>query len=208
MNQSRMKPDEMHLVLHALAIKKYALPVAVGELSGLDEATVTKHLAAGVERGRVVRVKDGYALAPLARMSLESDYSRIYAGLQGDARFTRAYERFESINRELKTLMTDWQTLTVAGEQIANDHSDAAYDYRIIDRLGALHERVEPVLGEFVATVPRLAVYGRKLDAALERSEDGALEWVSSVKIDSYHTVWFELHEDLLRMLDRKRDEA
>ena len=32
----------------------------------------------------------------------------------------------------------------------------------------------------------------------------GLGEWA---KIDSYHTVWFELHEDLLRMLGREREE-
>jgi len=25
--------------------------------------------------------------------------------------------------------------------------------------------------------------------------------------VDSYHTVWFELHEDLLRILGREREE-
>ena len=50
----------------------------------------------------------------------------------------------------------------------------------------------------------------RDLDllVALERAEDGAVEWVSDAKIASYHTVWFELHEDLLRMLGREREEA
>jgi hypothetical protein len=30
---------------------------------------------------------------------------------------------------------------------------------------------------------------------------------VSDARTPSYHTVWFELHEDLLRVLDRERDE-
>jgi len=45
------------------------------------------------------------------------------------------------------------------------------------------------------------------LTAALERAEDGAIEWVSDVRIASYHTVWFEMHEDLLRALGRERVE-
>jgi hypothetical protein len=31
---------------------------------------------------------------------------------------------------------------------------------------------------------------------------------VSSPKIESYHTLWFELHEDLLRLLGKRRSEA
>ncbi len=42
---------------------------------------------------------------------------------------------------------------------------------------------------------------------ALERAEGGAIEWVSDARILSYHTVWFELHEDLLRILGRQRSE-
>jgi hypothetical protein len=55
--------------------------------------------------------------------------------------------------------------------------------------------------------VPRLAHYGKRLTMALERAEAGEGDWVSGVRCDSYHTVWFELHEDLLRMLDRQREE-
>ncbi|NQV20995.1 MAG: hypothetical protein HQ511_06225, partial [Rhodospirillales bacterium] len=43
--------------------------------------------------------------------------------------------------------------------------------------------------------------------AALEKAEDGETEFVSGAKVDSYHTVWFELHEDLLRILGREREE-
>ena len=46
-----------------------------------------------------------------------------------------------------------------------------------------------------------------KLGAALEKAEDGAIEWVSDAKIESYHTLWFELHEDLLRLMRREREE-
>ena len=51
------------------------------------------------------------------------------------------------------------------------------------------------------------ASIGDKLLAALEKAEDGAIEWVSDAKIESYHTLWFELHEDLLRLMGREREE-
>ena len=38
-------------------------------------------------------------------------------------------------------------------------------------------------------------------------AEDGEHEWVSDVRRDSYHTVWFELHEELLRIMGREREE-
>ena len=49
----------------------------------------------------------------------------------------------------------------------------------------------------------QVAVMGR----SLEKAEDGAIEWVSDARIESYHTLWFELHEELLRIVGRQRSE-
>jgi hypothetical protein len=51
-------------------------------------------------------------------------------------------------------------------------------------------------------------VYRVRLAEAYDQVLAGQHEYVSGVRIDSYHTVWFELHEDLLRMLGREREEA
>ena len=56
-------------------------------------------------------------------------------------------------------------------------------------------------------SLPRLVRYADRLSEALDRVDDGQIEFVSGVKVSSYHTVWFELHEDLLRLLNRKREE-
>jgi pyruvate,orthophosphate dikinase len=36
---------------------------------------------------------------------------------------------------------------------------------------------------------------------------DGSHEYIASPRIDSYHTVWFELHEDLILLAGRTREE-
>jgi hypothetical protein len=197
--------QEMHLVLHGLAIKKHGSAGSVASLTGLDAQRVDQLLRDGIGRGKVVEVQGRYMLAPLARVSLDAEYSRYYHALRADAAFVAAYEEFEVVNLQLKALITAWQSMEVAGQVVTNDHSDADYDRRIIDKLGDLHERADGVLARLERSLPRLGYYRRKLLEALERSEDGAHEWVSDVKIDSYHTVWFELHEDLLRILGRTR---
>ena len=118
-----------------------------------------------------------------------------------------AYERFERINRELLRLFTDWQMMPAGGERVPNDHSDPDYDRDIVDRLGALHERALKPLERFQALDPRLGEYIRRLESAYDKVLAGDHDWVSGARIDSYHTVWFELHEDLLRMLGREREE-
>ena len=196
-----------YLVLHGLAIKKHAEAGAVAAALGLGEAGVQAALDEAVARGRAARAGEAYSLTPVARVALDGAYSRLFATQRADSAFAAAHERFETINRELKQLMTAWQTIEIDGESVLNDHANKDYDDRLIDRLGALHERAEAILGQLATGLPRLAIYARKLEAALEKAEDGAIEWVSGARIESYHTVWFELHEDLLRILGRTRQE-
>jgi hypothetical protein len=197
--------NEVHLVLHAVAIKKHGSAQAIANLLGLDTERVGVVLQDLLRQGRVTELQGKFSLSPVSRMALASEYSRYYDTLRSDQNVVAAYETFERINVELKTLISQWQTLEIAGEIVQNDHTDLDHDREIIDRLGRLHERADRVLGVLAARVPRFEIYRTKLLTALERAEDGDIEWVSAARIESYHTVWFELHEDLLRLMGRAR---
>jgi hypothetical protein len=198
---------ERDLVLHATAIKRHAPVAAIAHLAGVPEDRARAVLAQAVAGARAVEAKGAYALTPLAGVALQARYGRHFAALRGDAAFVAAYEGFERINRTLKQIITDWQTLDVGGAKVANDHSNKAHDEAVIDRLGGLHEQAEAILARLSAGLPRLTYYADKLLAALEAAEDGDHEWVSDIRRDSYHTVWFELHEELLRIMGRLREE-
>lgn len=195
------------LVFHATAIKRHAPPAAIAALAGVPEAEARAELEAAVATGRAFEAKGAYALTPLAGVALQARYGLHFADLRADAGFVAAYEGFERINITLKQIITDWQTLDVGGTKIANDHRDKAHDAAVIDRLGGLHEQAEPILNRLAGKLPRLRYYADKLLAALEAAEDGDPEWVSDIRRDSYHTVWFELHEELLRIMGREREE-
>ena len=195
------------LVFHATAIKRHAPAEAIAAIAGLPAEQVRAELAAAVATGRAVEARGAYALTPLAGVALHARYPRHFAGLRADAEFVSAYEAFERINIALKQLITDWQTLDVGGTRIANDHRDKEHDAAVIDRLGGLHEQAEPILVRLARKLPRLRYYADKLLAALEAAEDGDHEWVSDIRRDSYHTVWFELHEEVLRIMGREREE-
>jgi hypothetical protein len=196
-----------HLALHGLAILRTATSADVAHRMAMDVAETDAMLTLAVTHGRVVHAGDRLLLAPLARMALAADYSRTCAALRADPAFAEAVNRFEVVNHDLKALMTDWQTRTVAGVTLANDHSDAEHDQRIIDRLGRFHDRVTPLLDQFTLLVQRLAVYRDGLLMALERAEDGDIAFVSDVGCESYHTLWFDLHEELLRLSGTERVE-
>tara|TARA_Y100001970_G_scaffold268210_1_gene359180 strand:- start:3286 stop:3891 length:606 start_codon:yes stop_codon:yes gene_type:complete len=197
----------LHQVMHAVAIKRNGGADSISSISGLNLESVIKTLNDGVSLGRLVKIDDTFLLSPAGRMILDSEYSRFCDEIRSQGQFLDAYEKFEIINKELKQLITDWQTIKVGDQVIPNDHSDSEYDEKIIDKLGVIHEKFEPVLAIMVESIGRFANYSAKLIKALEKSEDGELEWVSDAKLDSYHTVWFELHEDLLRLLGRSREE-
>lgn len=62
----------------------------------------------------------------------------------------------------------------------------------------AAHHRVTPIVAAAAAQLPRLNRYSAKLQAALDKSHAGETMWVSRPLVDSYHTVWFELDEELI----------
>jgi hypothetical protein len=197
----------MHLVLHGLAIKKHAGPDEIAGLIGLSAEDTANLLKTATVGGRAIAAGGKFMLSPLAHVALESDYSRHYAVLRENADFFAAYESFERINVQLKALITDWQTIELGGERVANDHANQEYDANVIDRLGGMHERADVILKRLAIGLPRLDYYRKNLLSALEKAEDGAIEWVSDARIESYHTLWFTLHEDLLRIVGRTRVE-
>ena len=200
--------SEQHLILHGLAIKKHARAEDIAGIIGANPTAVTLFLKEQVVRGRIVENNDKYALKPTTRVALAGDYSRHYSTIRHNPDFVRAHEDFEKINISLKQLITSWQVIEIQGSVVTNDHCDQSYDSRVIDRLGNLHERADRILAVLAQQLPRMQIYRDKLAQALERAEDGAIEWVSDARIESYHTLWFELHEDLLCMMGRTRDEG
>jgi hypothetical protein len=196
-----------HEVLHGLGVLKQADASAIARRMNLSHDEVAAVLEVAAAHGRVVRVQERFVLTPLARLALAADYSRVHADLRADAAFAEALQRFEIVNRDLKALMTAWQTVEVGGELHPNMHEDAAHDARIIDRLGRFHDRVEPLLSALCRLVPRLSVYAAGLEAALARAESGDHRFVADVGLESYHSLWFDLHEELLRLSGTARQE-
>jgi hypothetical protein len=94
--------------------------------------------------------------------------------------------------------------MTDAGQAI-NDHTDHAYDAGVVARLGAVDQAARPVLADLAAALARFGRYPERLGNALRRVQLGEAEWFTKPLLDSYHTVWFELHEDLLATLGLQR---
>ena len=117
-----------------------------------------------------------------------------------------AYQAFLLLNAPFLELCTAWQLRTGDdGEAVVNDHSDAAYDRTVIGRLEPIHVGVAELLGDLTTALDRFGGYRPRFERAWERLADNDVDWFTRPLIDSYHTVWFELHEDLLATLGRTR---
>jgi hypothetical protein len=113
-----------------------------------------------------------------------------------------AYGEFRSVNAEFKALVTDWQLK----DGQPNTHEDAGYDAAVLTRLDNVHRRVTPTIAAAAAQLPRLDRYSVKLQTALDNIHAGQTMWLARPLIDSYHTVWFELHEELILVTGRTRE--
>ena len=119
----------------------------------------------------------------------------------------KLFDGFLPVNRRLRDVCSAWQTRP---DGTPNDHSDGGYDDTVRDRLDEVHSAIGPILRRMAAAQPRLAGYRPRLQEALDKFDDGEPNWLASPLVDSYHTVWMQLHQELILMLGLTRadDEA
>lgn len=169
------------------------LGVAVEEAGAL--------LTDAVSRGLCEPAGRGYRLSPVGREHLAGLLGADRATVDADG-LAEAYDAFCEVNADLKTIITAWQ---MKDATTPNDHTDATYDAAVLERLAALHARVLPLVDRLGELAPRLARYAARLQHAQDQIVTGATMWVARPILDSYHTVWFELHEDLIQLSGRTR---
>jgi pyruvate,orthophosphate dikinase len=117
-----------------------------------------------------------------------------------------ALDAFLPLDHRIKETVTAWQLREVGGTQALNDHTDPAYDTRVLDHLTAVHTDTNGWLASLNSPpAPRFGFYQLRLEQALLRARAGDERFVASPRVDSYHSVWFELHEDLIRLAGRSR---
>jgi hypothetical protein len=201
--------DAELLVLLALRLRTLADADTLSAATGTDlsstEATLRDLGEQGLARSREGRVS-GWMLTAEGRESCASRLATELETSGARAAVGRAYERFLTVNQALLDLCTRWQ-LRVGddGQDLENDHSDAGYDREVLAALAPVDAVGQDVCASLAAALARFEHYGRRLRDARSAVEGGDPDWLTRPTIDSYHTVWFELHENLLATLGRER---
>ena len=126
------------------------------------------------------------------------------AAAWGAERANAALDAFLELDVRMKDTVTVWQ---LKSADVVNDHADPDYDRGVLDRLAALHEDAVTFAEAHENPTGRLAVYRERLTRALGAARAGDGRFVASPRVDSYHGVWFELHEDLIQLAGRTRED-
>ena len=202
------RSDARLLVLHGLRLKGVAEAPVVAQAVGLFPVVVDHELKVLSERDQV-RHRDGaltgWQLTPLGRKEHERMVSAELDASGARWNVEACYQRFLTLNPGVLDACSRWQVREVAGVAVRNDHRDPDYDARVVGDLAALHSRVEPVCDDLAGALERYRPYGDQLSRAVAKVEAGERDWFTKPRLASYHTVWFELHEDLLTTLGLDR---
>ena len=160
--------------------------------------------------GRAAGAKGTFMVAPAGREWLDEQYPEVYADFRADP----------GRDRGLRALRADQPRAARALHRLADDPRRPAASGSPTTTPTPTTTPASSTASAPSTSAPRRcstaspsstrgsASTKTRLDEAYDKVLAGEHDWVSGARIDSYHTVWFELHEDLLRMLGREREEA
>ena len=182
-------------ILQTLRLKGRAAAKDIATAAGTTEADVEKVLNDLSAEEKVQPAgRLGVKLTDTGRARLTA----LLAEERGSADqklLAECYEEFCTLNSRFKALVSKWQ---MVDDDTPNEHDDPDYDAQIVSELQEIHPEIREVLTTVSTQLPRLAQYDDRLDQALVKVVNGDRAWISKPLVDSYHTVWFELHEELI----------
>ncbi len=207
---SRPSPPDL-LVLHAVRLRGFADSAAVARRFALDPATTEDLLLDQQAYGWVSWTEfagtGGWSLTGRGRAENERRLATELRDVPGGAAAVhRVHQAFLPLNARLRQACTDWQLKPgPAGPLSPNAHDDPAWDGRVLRELTALGAALGPLAAELAELLDRFRGYGTRFATAAGRAAGGEPSWVDGGGADSCHTVWFELHEDLIATLGLRR---
>jgi len=198
------------LTLHAVRLKGMADDAEVAARFELDPVLARELLLDFQAFGWITSVEfagtAGWTLTETGRSENERQLASELAASNSNSSIRRAYMTFLSHNDRLLRACTDWQLRPNGTDPLAvNEHTDEEWDQRVLTTLSSLSDELRPVCQELGGRFVRFRGYYARFAAALARVEQGEHSWVARPRVDSCHTVWMELHEDLVATLGIRR---
>jgi pyruvate,orthophosphate dikinase len=199
-------PATVETMLRLLSIKGFATPDATAAALQTTEEEAS---------GLLDRMTADGLVKLMAPMFCLTDDGKLVAGVLrstdreewGAGNALQALDNFLDLDGRMKVIVTAWQMHEVDGKPVLNEHTDLDYDAEVLSDLETFHIDAAAWIDEFCGGLPRLGAYKARLGRAAGLVAEGHLDYIASPRLDSYHNVWFELHEDLILLAGRTREE-
>jgi hypothetical protein len=197
-------PDD--LALHGTRVLGFASASRIASRFGIDAAVVQEALldfeATGWVQHSDFAGTSGWSLTERGRAENERRLRVELDDAGARETVTRVHTDFIPLNRRFAQACTSWQIRPTRADPLSsNDHTDWPWDERVLEQLASLDRAVRRLCTTLAERLQRFDGYADRYSAALARVDRGERRWVDAPEIDSCHTVWIQLHEDLLATL-------
>lgn len=194
------------LALHGPRVLGFASATRIAARYGLPPDLVRERLLDHQARGLVHHSSfgdsSGWSVTEAGRTEGERRLARELDAAGAREVVVAAHRDFPPLNRRFARACTRWQVRPTRLDPMArNDHASWGWDEGVLRSLTALASEVREVGERLSATLQRFDGYADRYAAALARVDAGERRWVDAPEVDSCHTVWIQLHEDLLATL-------
>ena len=194
------------LVLHAVRVTGFIDTAAIAHRFDLDASETEEHLRDAEAHGWTTYTAfgdtAGWSLTERGRAENERRLTSELTNVRGEPDVRDVYREFLPLNALLLRACTDWQLKPAPDDRLVpNDHTDPAWDAGVLRELTAVDRALPVLIGRLGNLLTRFRGYEARFSAALTRAQAGELAFVDRTDVDSCHSVWFQLHEDLIATL-------
>ena len=186
---------ELFELVRAVELKGLCNPERAAAVLSTDERYVLDLIAGSPSFFRTT--PRGVMITPEARIWVQERLAVERTGANA-AGVDACYRRFLPLNDRFKQIVSGWQ-LSSTDSRTPEQLSVLAAD------VAALHEDFRPIVSEMSGYFRRLSTYPVRFERALAELRAGDASMLASPMKDSYHTVWFEYHEELIALSGRDR---
>ncbi len=184
-------------------IEEQRLVLLLGQRSSM-QGVRPGELLASLEKAGMVESSSGLCwLSGHGKTLLRSSIQDTFKGLREIIEL-EVWPEFSKLDVELKRTCTMWQ-LKPDGNQ--NPHDDPEYDFQVLEKLQDIHEHLLHLINGKETIQENCSGLLADMDIAMERIGNGDFDFVVGLGVNSYHSLWRELHEHLLNALGLERTE-
>ncbi|MDR6505730.1 hypothetical protein [Arthrobacter oryzae] len=193
----------MLLTLHAVRLLGFADTGSIAERFGQDPDDAERFLIDAGANGWALRSafagSRGWSLTVAGRAENERLLAAELKSAGGRTAVSRVHSDFVSLNTAVVAACSRIQL-----QSLADGHRPDGIDEQARHTLAQALSSVRGLEARLTAVVPRFGGYAKRLELALANAATEPA-WLTATDRDSFHRIWFELHEDLIATLGLQR---